>query len=64
MKQHAKFLYVEHGRKIDKKIDSEFLLELQRALLLDLKEQSVLNEMQLRWAEQLLNAQRRRDYVS
>ena len=50
---------IENDRKIDWDTDSNFLYGYQRALLLGLKEQGCLDEMQFRYAEQKLKEQLR-----
>lgn len=58
-KQFAKLQRIENNRRITKKTDYEFLYQLQNALLLALKEQGRLSQMQYRHAEERLQAQRR-----
>lgn len=48
---------IEYDRKIGWESDSEFLFEYQRAVLLALKENGTLNEMQYRYAENNLKMQ-------
>lgn len=50
----TKLLSVENSRNITKEDDSEFFFELQRGVLLTLKENGTLNEMQYRAAEEML----------
>lgn len=45
---------IEENHEIDRNTDLEFLLEYQRAVLLALKENGTLNEMQYRYAEKKL----------
>lgn len=58
-KQFAKLHRIENDRRITKETDYEFLYQLQNALLLALKEQGRLSQMQYRHAEERLQAQRR-----
>lgn len=55
----TKLLCVENNRNITKEDDSEFFFELQRGVLLTLKENGTLNEMQYRAAEEMLKDQRK-----
>lgn len=55
----TKLLSVENSRNITKEDDSEFFFELQRGVLLTLKENGTLNEMQYRAAEEMLKEQRK-----
>lgn len=57
MAEQARLLGVENNREITKETDSQFLFEYQRAILLELKEKGVLNEMQYRYAEEKLKKQ-------
>ena len=59
MKEWARMVGMEHGRRITKETDSQFLFEYQRAILLTLKEDGVLNEAQYRYAEEKLKNQLR-----
>ena len=54
MREKARLVRVEHGRKITQETDSRFLLEYHRAILLALKEEGALNEAQCRYAEEKL----------
>ena len=54
-------LQIDKGPEKDKVSDGEFLFQLQRGLLLSLKEQGILSEMQLQYAEDKLNSRRRND---
>ena len=56
MRKRARLAGVEHGRKITKETDGQFLFEYQRAVLLALKDSGVLDEAQYRYgAEKLKN---------
>lgn len=59
MEDQAILQKIEYDRKIVWESDSEFLFEYQRAVLLALKEIGTLNEMQYRYAENVLKNQRR-----
>lgn len=59
MKERARLVGIEHGRKITKETDGRFLLEYQRAILLSLKDSGVLDEAQYRYAEEKLKNQLR-----
>ena len=50
-------LVTENDREITKETDSQFLFEYQRAILLELKDKGILNEMQYRYAEEKLKKQ-------
>ena len=56
-KQYASLEAIENDRKITKETDYEFLYQIQSGLLLALKEQGRLNEMQYRYAQDRLNQQ-------
>lgn len=58
-KRFAQLQRIENDRPITKETDYEFLYTLQNALLLALKEQGRLTQMQYRHAEERLQAQRR-----
>lgn len=58
-KRYAQLQRIENDRSITKETDYEFLYTLQNALLLALKEQGRLTQMQYRHAEERLQAQRR-----
>ncbi len=58
-KQFASLEHIENNRKITKETDYEFLHQLQTGLLLALKEQGRLTEMQYRHAKEKLDKQRR-----
>ena len=57
MAEQARLLGVENNREITKETDSQFLFEYQRAILLELKDKGVLNEIQCRYAEEKLKKQ-------
>lgn len=57
MAEQARLLGVENDREITKETDSQFLFEYQRAILLELKDRGVLNEIQYRYAEEKLKKQ-------
>jgi len=57
MAEQARLLGVENDREITKETDSQFLFEYQRAILLELKDKGVLNEIQYRYAEEKLKKQ-------
>ena len=59
MKERARLIRIEHGRKITKETDGRFLFEYQRAILLSLKEDGTLDETQYRYAEKKLRNQLR-----
>lgn len=54
-------LQIDKGPEKDGANDGEFLFQLQRGLLLSLKEEGLLSEMQLQYAEDKLNGRRRGD---
>lgn len=58
-KQYASLERVEHNRRITWETDGPFLYRLQVGLLLALKEQGRLSEMQYRHAQDRLDRQRR-----
>jgi len=58
MREQAVLRSVENDRRITEKQDAEFLYLLQKAVLLALQEAGRLNEMQYRYAEEQLKAQR------
>lgn len=58
-RKFAELQRIDHDHKITKETDYEFLYHLQNGLLLALKEQGRLSEMQYRHAEEKLKAQRR-----
>ena len=57
MAEQVRLVSVEHDREITKETDSQFLFEYQRAILLELKDKGVLNEIQYRYAEEKLKKQ-------
>ena len=57
MEDRARLAGIEHDRKITKEMDSQFLFEYQRAILLSLKESGTLDEAQYRYAEGKLRNQ-------
>lgn len=54
-------LQIDKGPEKDGASDGEFLIQLQRGLLLSLKEEGLLSEMQLQYAEDKLNGRKRDD---
>ncbi len=58
MREQAVLRSVENDRRITEEQDAEFLYLLQKAVLLALQEAGRLNEMQYRYAEEQLKAQR------
>lgn len=59
-KKFARLQRIDHNQPITEKTHSEFLHNLQLSLLLALREQGTLNTMNLRYAEEILNSQRRK----
>lgn len=59
MEEKARLVGIEHDHRITKETDSRFLFELQRAILLSLKEGGALDEAQYRYAAGKLKAQLR-----
>ena len=57
MTEQAWLLGIENDRDITEETDSQFLFEYQRAILLELKDKGVLNEIQYRYAEEKLKKQ-------
>lgn len=57
MKTYAKLVRIDHNRPIMKSTDSEFLFLQQRAVLLALKDNGTLTELQYRYAEEKLAEQ-------
>ena len=57
MAEQARLVATENDREITKETDSQFLFEYQRAILLELKDKGILNEMQYRYAEEKLKKQ-------
>ena len=58
MPDRAVLRSVENDRRITEELDAEFLYAIQSALLLALQEAGMLNEIQCRYAEAELKAQR------
>ena len=56
---YAQLLLIDNNRKITHDTDAQFLYQLQRFLLLALREQGILTAMQLRHAQEGLQKQRR-----
>lgn len=54
-------LQIDKGPEKDGVSDGEFLFQLQHSLLLSLKEEGLLSEMRLQYAEDKLNGRRRDD---
>lgn len=59
MEEQARLVWIEHDREITKEMDSQFLFEYQRAILLSLKDSGALDEAQCRYAEGKLENQLR-----
>ena len=59
MKEQAILHTIENDREISWNTDSKFLFEYQRSMLLALKELGTINEIQYRYAEQILKEQLR-----
>ena len=57
MAEQARLRGIENDRKITRETDSQFLFEYQRAILLELKDKGVMNEIQYRYAEEKLKKQ-------
>ena len=57
MKEHAILQTIENDRKITMESDRDFLFEYQKAMLLALKEHGTLDDVQYKYAEQLLKEQ-------
>lgn len=57
MKRQVKLVGIENPRKITRESDGPFLFEYERALLLALKEEGLLDEAQYRYAEGRLRKQ-------
>lgn len=60
MVEQARLVKIENDREITKETDSQFLFEYQRAILLELKDRGVLNEIQCQYAEEKLKKQLKR----
>lgn len=58
MSKKTVLLQIDNDREINQGKDGEFLFLLQRSLLCDLKEEGLLSETQLCYAEDKLNGQR------
>lgn len=58
-RQYASLERIDHNRRITRETDHSFLYRLQGGLLLALKEQGQLNEMQYRQARDRLDRQHR-----
>lgn len=63
-KKFANLQRIDNNRPITRDTDEAFLYELQRALLLALREQGRLNALQYRRGEELLKQQRRERAVA
>lgn len=59
MEEQARLVGIKHDRKITKEMDSQFLFEYQRAILLTLKADGLLGETQYHYAEKRLRRQMR-----
>lgn len=59
MEEHAKLIYIENDHKITPKTDGQFLFAYQQSILLALKDNGVLTEVQYRYAEEKLKDQHR-----
>lgn len=57
MEERAYLVRIEHDRKITKETESQFLFEYQRAILLSLKVDGLLDETQYHVAEERLRRQ-------
>ena len=57
MAEQARLVVTENDREITQESDGQFLFEYQRAILLELKDKGILNEMQYRYAEEKLKKQ-------
>ena len=55
----ANYVRVENDRSITRQTDAEFYFEFQRGVLLSLKEQGALTQMQFKYAQDALKDQRR-----
>ena len=60
----VKLVKIENNQTITKEVYVDFFHELQRGVLLSLKEEGKLNEMQYRNAEEALKMQQRDSYRS
>lgn len=59
MEEQARLVGIEHDHRITKETDSQFLFEYQRAILLSLKADGLLDEAQYHYAEERLRCQMR-----
>ena len=59
MAERARLVRIENDREVTKENDGRFLFEYQRAILLELRDRRVLNEIQYRYAEEKLRKQRK-----
>ncbi len=57
MEEQAHLVGIEQGRKITKETDSQFLFEYQKAILLSLKTDGLLDQTQYLYAEERLRRQ-------
>ena len=57
MEEKARLVGIEHDHRITKETDSRFLFELQRAILLSLKDSGALDEAQYRYGSEKLKDQ-------
>lgn len=57
MAEQARLFRIEKDREITKETDSQFLFEYQRAVLLTLKDNGILEEAQYHYAEEMLKKQ-------
>ena len=64
MEEQARLVEIEHDRKITKKMDSQFLFEYQRAILLTIKADGLLDETQYHYAEERLRRQTRNHIIN
>lgn len=55
----AKLQRTENDREIDRSRDRDFFYDIQRSLLISLKDEGILNETQYRWALDELSEQHR-----
>ena len=64
MEEQARLAAIEHNRKITKDTDGRFLFEYQRAILLTLKADGLLDETQYHYAEERLRRQTRNHIIN
>ena len=64
MEEQAHLVRIEHDRKITKETDGQFLFEYQRAILLSLKVDGLLDETQYHYAEERLRRQMRNHIIN